>query len=115
MCRVFRLNSACEESVSLVKPRSHLAEYFCDCLRGDNWAIANNLKPIGTVIISVENKSVSSIYYFEPFAYFSETVLNLSNLFPAILLRSQSVHGMFRNGPDESSHNRKHIRTYSDK
>ena len=44
-----------------IKPRSHLAEYFPIVYDRDNWAIANNLKPIGTVIVSVEKKSVSFI------------------------------------------------------
>ena len=33
----------------------------------------------------------------------------------AILLRSQSVRKMVRNGHDESTYNRKHVRKYSDK
>ena len=32
----------------------------------------------------------------------------------AILLRSPNVRKMFRNGHDESSYNRKHIRKYSE-
>ena len=56
------------------------------------------MKPIGTAIVSVEKKSVSSIYYFELFAYFSETALILSNKISAILLCSQSVRNIFRNG-----------------
>ena len=41
-----------------LKPRSY---YFPIDYDRDNGAIANNLKPIGTVIVSDENKSVSSI------------------------------------------------------
>ena len=33
----------------------------------------------------------------------------------AMLLRSQSVRKMVRNGHDESRYNRKHVRKYSDK
>ena len=55
-----------------------LAEYIPIVYDRDDGEIANNLKPIGTVIVSVERKSISSIQYFELFAYFSETLLILS-------------------------------------
>ena len=42
--------------ITKLKPRSHLAEYFQIVYDRDN------LKPFGTVIVSVENKWVSSIY-----------------------------------------------------
>ena len=58
--------------------RSNIFPIVCD---RDNSAIASNLKPIGTVI---EKKSVSSVYYFELFAYFSETVLILSYVNPKL-------------------------------
>ena len=52
---------------------------------------------------------------FELYAYFAETVLNLSFQCSAIFIRSQNVRKMFRNGHNESSYNRKRIRKYSDK
>ena len=49
------------DSVSYpITPRSHLAEYVRIVYDRDNGAIANNTKAIGTVIVSVEKKSVSS-------------------------------------------------------
>ena len=61
----------------LLKPRSHLAEYCPIFYDRNNCAIANNLKPIGTIIVSVKNRYLS-YNDFELFAYFSETVLMLS-------------------------------------
>ena len=60
-------------------PKAPVPLMFKIIYEGDRWAIANNLKPIGTAIVSVEKKSVSSTYYFEVFAYFSETALIVSH------------------------------------
>ena len=44
------------KSAKIFKPQSHLAEYFSDVYDRDRCAIANNLKTIGKVIVSVEKK-----------------------------------------------------------
>ena len=44
----------------ILKSRSHLTECFPIVYDRDSGAIANNLKPTGTVIVCVEKKTVSS-------------------------------------------------------
>ena len=71
--------SKIDEANLTIKPRFQLAEYVYPIVYDrDNWTIANNLKPIGTVIVFVEKKFVASVLYFEIIAYLSEPVRLLS-------------------------------------